>query len=116
MIRYLKFAFLAVVGLLLFTFALANRDTVTLRLVPAEASGLLPVQNGWQVPLFIVLLGGVLIGLLIGFVWEWFREHRQRADAAKAAKRLGQLEAEVKGLRDKTGEHKDDVLALIENG
>lgn len=116
MIRYLKFAFLAVVGLVLFTFALANKDRVTLRLVPDEAKGLLPFTNDWSVPLFVVLLGGVLLGLLIGFVWEWFREYRQRAEAARQSKRLAQLEAQVKALRDKDGDGKDDVLALIENG
>lgn len=114
MLRYLKLAFLAAVGLVLFVLAIANRDVVVLRLIPDEAAGLLPVPNQIAVPLFVVLFGGVLLGLLIGFVWEWFREHRQRAEAARRAKRLERLEAEVQGLRETHGAPGEDILALAD--
>ena len=112
--RYIKYLFLTVVGIVLIVVALANRGQVEIRIVPAELAQFLPVPNSYDMPLFLVILGGVLAGLLIGFVWEYFREYRHRADAARHKREKAQLEREVKGLRDKTGEGKDDVLALLD--
>lgn len=112
--RYLRFLFLAVVGVVLITVALANRESVDLRIVPPELAIFLPVDNQFSAPLFLIILGSIVAGLLIGFVWEYFREHKQRAEAAKRKSELNRLEREVKGLREKTGEGKDDVLALLE--
>ncbi len=112
--RYIRYLFLAVVGLALIVVALANRDVVTLSIVPDEIAGLLPIPNAFSIPLFLVILGSIVAGLLIGFVWEYFREHKQRAEAARKKRELNRLEREVKGLREKSGEGKDDVLALLE--
>jgi putative membrane protein len=40
------------------------------------------------VPLFLVILGAVASGVLIGFVWEWFREMRIRGTRAAHRARL----------------------------
>jgi uncharacterized integral membrane protein len=112
--RYIRYLFLAVVGLALIVVALANRDVVTLSIVPDEIAGLLPIPNAFSIPLFLIILGSIVAGLLIGFVWEYFREHKQRAEAARKKRELNRLEREVKGLREKSGEGKDDVLALLE--
>jgi len=112
--RFLRYFFLAIVMFVLVVLALANRGFVTLYLVPEELSGLLPFPNSYVVPHFVVIYGAVVLGLLIGFVWEWFREHKIRADAARKKRELSQLEREVKGLREKTGDGKDDVLALLD--
>jgi len=106
--------FLAVVGVVLVTVALANRQAVTLHMVPDELSVLIPVGNEVSLPLFLVILGSIVVGLLIGFVWEYFREYKHRADASRRKREMNKLEREVKGLRDKTGEGKDDVLALLD--
>lgn len=112
--RYLKYLFLIVVGLALIVVALANRQVVTLSLVPGEMAEFLPFRNNIELPLFLVILGGVVLGLLIGFVWEYLREFRIRQNAGRQKRKLNKLEREVKGLREKTGEGKDDVLALLE--
>ncbi|MGG7643393.1 LapA family protein [Rhodovulum sp. YNF3179] len=112
--RYLRLAFLAVVGILLLTVALANRHPVTLRLLPEEMAAFLPFGTSVTMPLFLVVLGGVLAGLVIGFVWEWFREHKHRSEAARERRHARELEREVKSLRDKKADGKDDVLALLE--
>jgi len=112
--RFVRLLFLGIVGLILVVIALANRQVVTISLVPDELSGLLPFANTTHLPLFLIILGGIVAGLLIGFVWEYFREYKIRADANRRKRDLNRLEREVKGLRDKTGEGKDDVLALIE--
>jgi len=112
--RYIRYLFIAVVGIVLLTVALANRQLVTLQAVPDGLSGFLPFRNEITLPLFLVILGGVIVGLLIGFVWEYFREHKLRAAANQHRRDKNRLEHEVKGLRDKTGEGKDDVLALLD--
>jgi putative membrane protein len=112
--RYIRYLFLAVTGLVLVTVAVANRQAVTLNVVPDEFATLLPIRNEFTLPLFLVILGSIVLGLLIGFVWEYFREYRIRAEASRRKREMNRLEREVKGLRDKTGEGKDDVLALLE--
>ncbi len=112
--RFIRYLFLVLVGGLLITVALANRQLVTLQLAPDEISALLPFADTLTVPLFVVILGGIIVGLLIGFVWEYIREFKQRHDASLSRRKLNRLEREVKGLREKTGEGKDDVLALLD--
>ncbi len=112
--RVLRYLFLALVGIVLVVVALANRGPVSVQIVPDEFSQFLPMPNVYTLPLFLIILGGVLAGLLIGFVWEYFREFRQRAEAARHKRERNRLEREVKGLREKTGEGKDDVLALLD--
>jgi uncharacterized integral membrane protein len=74
MIRYLRLLFVALVGLCLLTVALANRAPVEVRLLPGDLAALTGVTWAMQVPLFLVIFGGIIAGVLIGFVWEWFRE------------------------------------------
>jgi len=114
--RYLKYLFLAALGFVLITVALANRGFVSLYLLPPEISALLGLSGEpLQLPLFVVVVGGIIAGLLIGFVWEWLREMKYRGTARQAEK----LKKEVDTLRaatpsEKTGKG-DDVLALLES-
>jgi lipopolysaccharide assembly protein A len=113
-VRYIKYLFLAAIALALVLLALANRDSVTLTVLP---TGLAEWVN-WNfiitLPMFIVLLGGIVAGLLIGFVWEWFREHRQRAEAKAQRKERDRLAREVDALRGEARRDQDEVLALLE--
>jgi len=111
--RYIKYLFLAVIGIALITVALANRGFVTLRLMPEGLGNLFGFTGQIQLPLFIVIFSGIVVGLLIGFVWEWLREHKHRATAARKAREVGQLNREVSRLKEAPGQQ-DDVLALLE--
>ena len=114
MIRMLRYLLLAVLAIVLVTIALANRDAVTLELLPANISAFVGQQ--WQIvlPLYVVIFGGIVAGILIGFVWEWFREHKHRSTASTKAKEVARLERELAVMRDTKPEHKDDVLALLD--
>ena len=112
--RYLRYAFLAVLAVVLVTVAMANRAPVTLRLMTDEMAGMMGVRSAVTLPLFLVIFGGIVAGILIGFVWEWFREHKHRAEAANQRRERQRLEREVDRLQEKSGEPKDDVLALLE--
>ena len=66
-------------------------------------------------PLFVVILGGVATGLLVGFVWEWLREHRYRSAAKTNQREAKKLEREVASLKGEKNEGRDEILALVED-
>ena len=117
MLRYLKIAFLAIVGLGLLLVAVANRGPVTIRLLPDELAGLAGIDWAVEAPLYAVIFGGVIAGVLVGFVWEWLREHKHRAAAAARAREVARLEREVQKTRAaEVGKSPDDeVLALLDD-
>jgi len=115
--RYLRYAILAAITVVLVTVALANRGAVTLNLLPDEVSMLIGYEASITLPQFIVIFGGVLIGLLLGFVWEWIREHKHRADAVRQRREKDRLAREVERMKkDKAAAQGDDVLALLDDG
>jgi len=111
--RYIRYLVLAVLGIILVTVAVANRDPLTLRLLPEEMSGLLGYSWEITLPTFIILLVAVCFGVVLGFVWEWIREHKHRSAAATERKMRESLEKEM-GPRRSNESGGDDVLALLE--
>ena len=114
MIRYLRYLFLAVLGLGLVTVAMANRAPVQVKALPDDLAALLGLQWQMDLPLFIVIFGGMAAGLLIGFVWEWFREMKHRSTASRKSREVARLERELAVMKDSTSIPKDDVLALLD--
>lgn len=112
--RYIRYAFLIMLAVALITVAMANRAAVTLHLLPEELAGFSPLLNTLELPLFVIIFGGIVAGLLIGFVWEWFREHKGRAEGARARRDVKKLEREVTRLKGNTVDEKDEILALLE--
>lgn len=113
--KTIRYAFWAVIGLCLILVGLANRDIVTVRAMPQALADLLGLSPDVQLPLFVVIFIGVGFGLMIGFLWEWVREHRLRSDARGKSRELDKLRREVDQLRKDTGQDPtDDVLALLE--
>ncbi|PHQ98261.1 MAG: DUF1049 domain-containing protein [Marinosulfonomonas sp.] len=112
--RYIRYAFLIVLAVALVTVAMANRGAVTLHLLPEELAGFVPLANTLQLPLFMIIFGSIVAGLLIGFVWEWFREHKGRAEGARARREVKNLEREVTRLKADVVDEKDEILALLE--
>lgn len=117
MLRLIKYIVLAVIAVVLVVLALANRDSVTLELLPADLAAWSGVNFApIELPLFLVIFAGVAIGLLIGRIAEWLREYRYRADAKQQRRARTKLEREVADLKGRSGETQDDVLALLEDG
>ncbi|MDZ4088831.1 MAG: LapA family protein [Tabrizicola sp.] len=115
MIRYLRLILLALLGLSLLTVALANRAVVPVRLLPEDLAALTGLTWAMELPLFLIIFGGIIAGVLIGFVWEWFREHGHRATASQKSREVARLERELAVLKDATSvPPKDEVLALLE--
>jgi putative membrane protein len=118
MLRYIKYACLVVIAVALVAIAMANRQFVTLKLVPdGVVSDVLPFDTAWltiELPLFIAVFLGVILGFAIGYILEWLREHRQRAQAAKTAREMRRLNREVESLKAQKHAGKDEVLMLLD--
>ena len=114
MLKYLRYLVLLAIALGLLTVALANRAPVVVKALPEDLAGLVGRQWQMELPLFLVIFGGVAIGLLIGFVWEWLREHRHRATASAKTREAARLQRELAMMRDAKGAPQDDVLALLD--
>lgn len=112
--RYIKYALLAAIAVVLIAVSLANREMVTLELLPSDLAGLVGINHSVSLPLFVVIFGGVGVGLLIGFLWEWIREYKQRAQAAAQTREMDRMRREIKRLKGAQSEGKDDVLALLD--
>lgn len=113
--RYVRYAFLGVVGIVLLTIAVANRGPVTVQLLPEEFAEF----AGWNVavtlPLFLVIFCGIVAGLVIGFVWEWLREYKHRSVAHQKQREADQLKREVDRLKSPEPGSGDEVLAILDN-
>lgn len=112
--RYIRYALIAALAVILITVALANRGIVTLRLLPDALAGFVGVPLAIDVPLYIVIFAGIVAGLLIGFVWEWLREHKHRAAASQRQAEVKRLERELRRTKAERDKDKDEVLALLD--
>ena len=114
MIRYLRYLFLAALALGLVTVAMANRAPVLVKALPDDLAAFTGLTWQMELPLFVVIFGSIVAGLLIGFVWEWFREMKHRSTASKKTREVARLERELAVMKDSTSVPKDDVLALLD--
>ncbi|MBB5516714.1 putative integral membrane protein [Rubricella aquisinus] len=111
MFRFARLILLALLALFLILLAVANRDTVTLQLMPDQLAGIFQVTG--DVPLFVLMIVMAGGGFALGYSVEYIREWKIRSEARRAKKEAKVLEQEVKSLRAKTGDDEDDVLALL---
>lgn len=116
--RYISYSFWIILGFCLIVLSIANREVVTLHILPNEFLNLLPEGAEFMlklsVPLYLAILFGVFIGLVIGVIWEYLRETHYRIDKRSNKREISQLKREIARLEEKTGEKKDEVLALLE--
>ncbi len=112
--KTLRYAFWGIVAVFLIIVGLANRGMVTLRAMPEALGALFGVSPDIDLPLFVVIFLGVAAGLLIGFLWEWLREHKHRAEARRKTREVNLLQREVGRLKTEKHEGKDEVLALLD--
>ena len=114
MLRYLRYLLLVLLGVALLTTALANRASVQIKAMPDDLAAFLGLNWQIELPLFLVMFGGIVAGLLIGFVWEWLREHKHRAVASTKTREVSRLERELATMRDATSLPQDDIIALLD--
>ena len=112
--KYFRYTFWGIVAIALVIVGMANRGIVTLRAMPEALAAPLGISPDIELPLFMPIFFGVAIGLLIGYLWEWVREHRNRADARAMGRERDALKREVDTLKDQKHEGKDEIVALLD--
>lgn len=115
--KYIRYALLAAVLLFCVTLALANRSPVTLALWPETMSAFLGFGYSVTLPLFVIVGGAAGLGLVFGLIWEWLREHSQRAEAATLRREVAQLRtdpATPTAAATPATKPRDQVLAILD--
>lgn len=104
-----RFLIIAPLALLLLAFSLANRQSITVLTEPFNvADGAWPT---FTVPLYLVVLGAMMIGVLIGGSSTWLRQGRHRKAAREACRKSAALVAENEALRSQTASASSAVSA-----
>ncbi|ARE38684.1 Phosphate transport regulator (distant of PhoU) [Rhodovulum sp. P5] len=116
--RYIRYLLLIAIAICLVVVATANRDIVTINLLADELATFSGFSYSVEVPLYVVGFAGILVGLLIGFVWEWIRESKQRSIAARQRREAVRMKRELEKLHAEKhrSEGRDEILALVEQG
>jgi hypothetical protein len=113
--RYVKYAVLALLAVGLIAVSLANRQMVTLKVLPDGIAEYLPLNPSISLPLFLVIFAGIVLGLAIGYLLEWLREMSIRSEASSKGREVRRLERENRRLRaERPGNDGDEVLALLD--
>ena len=116
--KYLRYAFLALVLALCVTVALANRDPVTLALWPDTVTAFVGFGYSLTLPLFVIVGLAVGLGLVLGLIWEWLRERGQRVEGKKAQKELARVtagSAPATPANTTNTAPRDQVLAILDD-
>lgn len=105
--RTIKLIVLGVLTVILVLLGVANMTAVDLHLLPPGLGGERFSLTG--VPLPIVIAAAILLGILLGLVFEWVRERGQRSVAEDKRREVAALRSELAELRRKLGDQADDL-------
>ena len=108
--RTVKLIVLGLLAVILIALGVANMAAVDLYLLPAALFGESFSIKG--LPLAVVILAAVLMGILVGQVIEFLREHKQRREARQKRREIVQLRQEVTRLRAKLGDRESELDRL----
>ncbi len=109
--RYVRYFILGVIGLALLMITVANRQIVTVQLEPFGLGA--PFPQPVDVPLFIVIFGSALAGLVAGFVMEWIRERKHRRTIHDQQRETSDLRKEVNRLAKKVSKTDKDAMSPV---
>ena len=89
--KFFWWLILALVALVLVLFAVSNREAVSVALWPLPAT--------IELPLYLVVLGMLIIGFLSGQLVTWIGGWRWRREARRSRERIARLERELDAAR-----------------
>ena len=95
--RSIKLVFLLVVAVGLIILAVANRQAVSLNLLPTDLG--LGAGLSVELPLFAVILAAWALGICIGVIMELLRERKYHRKAAERRRELGETRAQLERLQ-----------------
>lgn len=90
-----RLLFIAPVAVVVILLAMANRAPVQLSFDPVSADG----AYTFTVPLFVAVLGALMIGIVIGGVAVWLGQGKHRRAARTALREAEAAKAEAERLR-----------------
>jgi uncharacterized integral membrane protein len=94
--KLLSWLLVALVTVVLILFAVSNRETVSL--------GLWPLPALIDLPLYLVILGTLLVGFLAGELVAWIGGRHWRREARRGRDRIAALEVELAAERAQRSE------------
>ncbi len=96
--RFLKYVILVPLAAVAIALSVANREAVTFSLDPIGAA-----SPRWSLtaPMFVFLFAAVALGVLVGGVATWARQHKWRQAARSERANAQQLRNEVDRLRQR---------------
>lgn len=83
----------------LIIFALSNRQMVQVNFDPLSPSA--PLIPSLSVPLYLVIFGFLILGVLLGGIATWFSQGKQRREKRRWRKEAGKWQEEAKLARDR---------------
>ncbi len=89
--KFLWWTGLALAAVVLILFAVSNRETVSV--------GLWPLPALLDIPLYLVVLGTLLVGFVAGELAAWIGGWRWRREARRSRDRIAMLERELEAER-----------------
>jgi uncharacterized integral membrane protein len=95
---------LALVAVVLILFAVSNRETVSV--------GLWPLPAFVELPLYLVVLGMLILGFILGELVAWIGGSRWRREARRSRRRIATLERELDAERVQHSEPRASVVAI----
>ncbi len=104
--KFIAVAILVPLAVIIVMFAVANREIITVSFDPFDSAR---PAYALKLPLFMLIFVLVALGVVVGGIAAWLRQHRWRARARRA-------EAEARDLRARldAGEPGRNVPALVE--
>lgn len=112
--RTIRYLILAIIAICLVIVGFANRSTVTLTLLPDDLVPFTKFNYSVDLPLYVIAFGFMLLGFVLGELFEWLREAKYRSEAVQERRERARLAKEVETLQKGNRKSSDDVLALIE--
>ncbi|MEL6576138.1 MAG: LapA family protein [Pseudomonadota bacterium] len=111
-LRIIKIAVLLTICVVLVVVGVANMQFVPLRLIPEGMS--IPETGATSdplitLPLSVVILAAMLVGFVIGEIFEWMREGKHRRERDNRGREIQALRAENARLKAKLSDPKEDL-------
>ena len=100
--RFLFWVVIALVALILILFAISNRETVSLGLWLLPGAAI-------ELPLYLLVLGTLVFGFVVGELVGWIGSWRWRREARRGHERIAALERELEAA---LAQHRDATVPV----
>lgn len=111
MMRFIKYLILIPLGIIVVVLSIANRGAVTVSLnpFPDAAAGTDLAVLSYSVPLYLLLFGFLLLGVILGGLGSWFSQGKWRRKAreneSQASRQQQRAEMAEQKARDMAPDH-----------